>query len=140
MRVSFADTLYWIAMTYRHDNYHEMAAQVSRRLGQCRLLTSELVLGEYLTGMSKHGQYWREQAALRVDGLLRDPNVDVEPQSREGFKAALELYRRRLDKEYSFVDCDGMVLMNRQGIREVLTHDHHFEQEGFTILLKQSAA
>jgi predicted nucleic acid-binding protein len=33
------------------------------------------------------------------------------------------------------VDCMSMVLCRERGIREVLTADRDFEQEGFTILL-----
>ncbi len=43
--------------------------------------------------------------------------------------------RPRLDKEYSLTDCMGMVICREYGITDVLTHDHHFAQEGFTILL-----
>jgi predicted nucleic acid-binding protein len=55
--------------------------------------------------------------------------------SHETFLAGLELYEARPDKGYSLTDCISMNLMRERGINEVLTHDHHFEQEGFTILL-----
>ena len=37
--------------------------------------------------------------------------------------------------EYSLTDCISMETMRAEGIREILTHDNHFTQEGFTILL-----
>ena len=46
------------------------------------------------------------------------------------------LYENRTDKEYSPTDCSSMEAMRQQGLHEVLTNDHHFEQEGFTILIK----
>jgi predicted nucleic acid-binding protein len=58
----------------------------------------------------------------------------VLPQTRADFDAALILYEARLDKDYSLVDCRSMVAMRTLGIAEVLTNDHHFNQEGFTIL------
>lgn len=39
------------------------------------------------------------------------------------------------DKGYSLTDCISMNVMRAQGMAEVLTHDGHFAQEGFTILL-----
>jgi len=47
----------------------------------------------------------------------------------------LELYGQRLDKSYSLTDCISMVIIKQMGIEQILTRDHHFIQEGFTILL-----
>ena len=46
----------------------------------------------------------------------------------------LALYEARPDKDYSLTDCRSMVALRALGISEVLTNDHHFTQEGFTIL------
>ena len=48
----------------------------------------------------------------------------------------LERYEHRLDKAYSLQDCVAMNVMEAEGIREILTSDHNFEQERFTILMK----
>jgi len=45
------------------------------------------------------------------------------------------VYAARHDKTYSLVDCMSMVICRDRGIRDVLTHDHDFTQEGFTTLL-----
>ena len=60
------------------------------------------------------------------------------PQSRESFRAGLQLYRDRPDKGYSPVDCISMQTMRREGLTEVLTNDRHFEQEGFRALSRDS--
>ncbi len=62
-------------------------------------------------------------------------NVTIIHQSADLFFAGVDLYRRRLDKGYSLTDCMAMVLCREQDITDVLTHDRHFEQEGFAILL-----
>jgi uncharacterized protein len=46
------------------------------------------------------------------------------------------LYERRPDKSWSLTDCISFVVMQRDGISEALTGDHHFEQAGFVRLLK----
>ena len=51
------------------------------------------------------------------------------------FERGLQLYRDRPDKAYSLCDCTSMVVCTELGITDVLTHDHDFEQERFTILL-----
>jgi predicted nucleic acid-binding protein len=73
-------------------------------------------------------------AAAQVRALRNDPAIDVLPQSRADFDAALALYEARPDKGYSLTDCRSMVALRTLGISEVLTNDHHFTQEGFTIL------
>jgi predicted nucleic acid-binding protein len=52
--------------------------------------------------------------------------VDVLPQSRADFDAALALYEARPGKSYSMTDCRSMVALRALGISEVLTNDHHF--------------
>ena len=47
----------------------------------------------------------------------------------------LALYERRADKQYSLTDCIPMNVMRQKRIREILTHDRHFAQEGFVRLL-----
>jgi predicted nucleic acid-binding protein len=52
------------------------------------------------------------------------------------FERGLSLYSRRPDKDWSLTDCISFVVMEEHGLRDVLTADHHFQQAGFTILLK----
>jgi hypothetical protein len=47
----------------------------------------------------------------------------------------LTLYKARPDKGYSLTDCISMHAMRERGISDILTHDDHFRQEGFTVLL-----
>jgi predicted nucleic acid-binding protein len=51
------------------------------------------------------------------------------------FLDGLTLYESRPDKSYSLTDCIAMNVMRKRGITDVLTHDAHFTQEGFHILL-----
>ena len=59
----------------------------------------------------------------------------VRPQSHQTFLDGLALYKRRPDKGYSLTDCISMEALREEGITEILTHDNHFTQEGFVILL-----
>jgi predicted nucleic acid-binding protein len=77
----------------------------------------------------------RTRVAQTIRDLLDDPTVQVIPQSRSGFLEGLALHESRPDKQDSLTDCISMKAMRREGITEVLTHDRHFAQEGFVLLL-----
>ena len=131
----FADTGYWIALLVRRDQLRSKVEEVAARLVGLRLITTDAVLIELLAHMSAFGSDARLQAANTVQDLLRDPGVVVVRQDPDLFERALDLYASRLDKAYSLTDCMGMVICQDMGISDVLTHDHHYEQEGFKILL-----
>jgi predicted nucleic acid-binding protein len=130
----FADTFYWVAVMSPRDPSHARVMAWGRNVGPLRLVTTDEVLTEVLNWFSGAGPYWRGKAATFVHDVRSDATVDVLPQSRADFDAALALYEARPDKGYSLTDCRSMIALRALGISEVLTNDHHFTQEGFTIL------
>jgi predicted nucleic acid-binding protein len=106
--------------------------QPNTRVGACG--ETDEVLTEVLNHFAGLGPYWRGKAAALVHDLRGEPDVDVLPQTRADFDAALALYEARPDKGYSLTDCRSMRAMQQLGLTEALTNDHHFTQEGFTIL------
>ncbi|HET6880920.1 MAG TPA: hypothetical protein VFI31_12235 [Pirellulales bacterium] len=71
-----------------------------------------------------------------LEAIGNDPTVDLVEANTALFQRAIDLYRRRPDKEWSLTDCTSFVVMQEQEIREALTADSHFEQAGFIALLK----
>lgn len=106
-----------------------------RELGARPLITTEAVLVEFLAALSDKGARLRKKAVETVRAIQRHSGVVVLEQTRELFEAGLSLYDRRPDKSYSLVDGISMSVMTERGLTEVLTHDHHFAQEGFILLL-----
>lgn len=137
MRRVFADTLYWVAITFQHDPWHNPAQEARQRLEEAALVTTDDVLIEFLAALSGSGAFYRRQASRMVHSILSDANVLVLPHSRETFLAGLDLYERRADKGSSLTDCISMNACRQEGSTEVLTNDHHFAQEGFTILISR---
>jgi predicted nucleic acid-binding protein len=133
-RSLFADTFYWIALLFPRDAFHTAVVSFSRTLRSVRLVTTDEVLTEVLSHFGGLGPYWRGKAAALVHDLRSDPGVDVLPQTRADFDAALALYEARPDKGYGLIDRRPMVALRGLGLTEVLTNDHHFTQEGFPIL------
>lgn len=64
------------------------------------------------------------------ESVLLHPNIFVIPASRDTFVQGLSLYRQREDKGYSLTDCISMIVCKDRAVRNVLTNDRHFEQEG----------
>jgi predicted nucleic acid-binding protein len=135
MRDVFADTFYWVAVINPKDQWHGRAAAASRLLAGARIITTDEVLAETLNYFAGAGPRLRDLAAAMTRAAMRNANVEVLPQTRDTFLAGLSLYGSRLDKGYSLTDRVSMSAMRALGIAEVLTHDRHFEQEGFNILL-----
>ena len=112
-----------------------MAVQAGRTLRGATIITSEEILTEFLAHFSGQGRTIREGAARYAERVLSNPGIIVRPQTHQSFLDGFALYKTRPDKGYSLTDCISMEAMRQEGIAEILTHDNHFMQEGFTILL-----
>ncbi len=133
----FVDTAYFVARTRRSDQWRQAADEAREQLGDVVMVTTDEVLAEFLTAMSKSGQDIRRRAVLTVREALSSGTIRVVPQSHQTLLGGLDRYEARPDKAYSLQDCVSMNVMETEGITEVLTSDRNFEQEGFTILIKQ---
>jgi predicted nucleic acid-binding protein len=135
VKVAFVDTLYFVALFNRRDQWHERAIAATLLLAETKLITTEDVLVELLNFFSEYGEKSRRGALTQVEEILSGANIEVSPQSHDAFMAGLTLYRARPDKGYSLTDCISMHAMRERGVSDILTHDDHFRQEGFTVLL-----
>ena len=132
----FADTGYWIALLNERDNLHSKARELSARFASATIVTTEMVLTEFLNHVSGGGSQVRRLAGETVLQWMTDPNVEVVPQTSIQFQAALERYMARLDQGWSVVDCASFIVMETRQILEALAFDQHFEQAGFKALLR----
>ncbi|RJP34577.1 MAG: PIN domain-containing protein [Phycisphaerales bacterium] len=139
MTCIFADTSYWFALLDKTDEWHDRAVAAQSRLAGARLVTTDEVLGEFLNLVSARANRLRGVAADWVVQAHRASDMLVEVQTRASFDGGLELYRNRLDKAYSWVDCVSFVCMRRRGITDALTRDERFEQEGSVALLRSAS-
>jgi predicted nucleic acid-binding protein len=135
VKLIFVDTLYWVALANSRDQWHERAIELQETVSNRRLITTEAVLIEFLNYFSSFGSFMRQTVAGIAHDILDDPDIEVLPINSSLFLSGLNLYEQRLDKEYSMVDCLSIIAMKNRDISEVLTHDKHFSQEGFNILL-----
>lgn len=135
MRAVFVDTQYLVGHINPHDQWHARVKEVEAQLGSVELVTTEAVLMETLNFLAEYKPSIRQAAVNLAYQLLSGFDIELVSHTRETLLDGLELYESRLDKGYSLTDCISMNVMRGRGVTEVLTHDHHFEQEGFVILL-----
>lgn len=135
MKKVFADSNYWIALINPRDQWRVQVVEISKSLGPALLVTTDEVLIEVLNYFAERGDEARHTAALNVQEILINQNVEVIPSSHDGFIEGLTLYLSRLDKGYSLTDCISMNVMRGHGLTDILTHDRHFRQEGYRPLL-----
>ena len=132
MSTLFADTYYFVALLNRNDQYHQRAIGFDR--GHRGLLTTEWVLTEVADLLAK-GRTRRYVIPLIRD-LGESADCEVIAFSNDIFEEAQSFYDQHRDKEWTLTDCTSFLVMRERGIIEALTGDHHFEQAGFTALLK----
>jgi predicted nucleic acid-binding protein len=99
-----------------------------------RLITTRAVLLEIGNALAK--QKYRQAAVGLLESLEQDPDVEIIPLTDALYAKGFAIYRQRPDKEWGITDCMSFVVMQERGLREALTGDEHFEQAGFTALLK----
>jgi predicted nucleic acid-binding protein len=132
--MKFADTSFLIALLNPKDQWHQTAIATADSLNE-RVLTTMWVLVELGNALSlghNRGLYLRF-----IDQLSGHSQWEVIPASPEWFRRGIDLFRTRPDKEWSLTDCISFLAMQDRDLTEVLTHDHHFEQAGFTVLLRR---
>ena len=133
MNAVFADAFYFVARLNRNDQHHERVLKFSRDF-RARLLTSDWVLMEVADALAA------SECRGRVRGFILHLRgtaaCEIVPASRELLDRALDLYHQHADKQWTLTDCVSFVIMRERQLTDALTGDKHFEQAGFTALLK----
>lgn len=133
MNAVFADTFYYLALLNENDSAHRPASQLARSLGG-RLITTAWVLTEVADGLARRST---RSLFVQFHSLLHlDSRTTIVPATSEWFDRGVSLYTDRMDKDWSLTDCISFVVMRQLGITEALTADRHFEQAGFSVLLR----
>ncbi len=130
----FIDTSFLIALCDPRDALHERAVACTHFLSG-RTLTSTLVLGEFLTEVSRPALRGRAHELLAV---LRDqtPPELCHPTLRE-WRQLERMHASMHDKAWSLTDCYSFAVMRERRCRDALTYDAHFAQAGFSPLLRR---
>jgi hypothetical protein len=130
----FVDTVFWLALINRNDEWHDQAIEWSARMKE-PLVTTEAVLTEIADALSRAD---RRRLAVEAIGSIRgDRGVSCVSTTEKVFSAGFRLYATRLDKDWSLTDCISFVVMGARRLDRALTADVHFVQAGFRALLRE---
>jgi predicted nucleic acid-binding protein len=133
MKPVFVDTSFFIALLSPTDLRHAKAVEWSESwLG--RQVVTEYVLVELGAALSRGRD--RSLFVPFVETLLADSGTSFIPASASLFRRGLALFGARNDKSWSLTDCISFVIMKQRRLTDALTTNRHFEQAGFTALLK----
>ncbi|MFO0838990.1 MAG: PIN domain-containing protein [Phycisphaerae bacterium] len=133
----FLDTSYLVALVMRSDALHAAAVEWSGRVsGPC--VTTEYVLVELVNRLS--APLHRSRAHALLASVSSNAQIQVIPASEQWFRAGVALHAERNDKAWSLTDCISFEVMRATGVTQALTYDQHFEQAGFSALLRRPAA
>lgn len=127
--------IFRIALSSKRDQYRTNATAWHAVLlkSASQIVTTEAVLWEWLNALAD-----ATTRATAAEGYRRahaDRRVEVVAFSPELNLAAVDLYRRRADKQWSLTDCLSVVVMEQRRLNEALTTDHHFEQAGMKAVM-----
>lgn len=132
----FVDTVGWIALLHRGDDLHNQAVKLYHSLGKIRRVTTDAVLIESCNAFSK--TIMRPLAIALMENINKAEQLgvlEIIHVNEEHIDKGWELFKNRLDKEWSLTDCISFTVMRGRRINKALTSDHHFEQAGFEKLL-----
>lgn len=123
----FVDTSAWYAIFSSDDVNHELANETLASI-RAQLVTTDDVVDEALTLFRARGETLR---SLKFgSSVIDDSFAEIVTVDREDFSKAWYVYRRYIDKAWSFTDCTSRVVMERLGIQKAFAFEEHFRQFG----------
>jgi len=136
MNLIFVDTSALIALGNKKDQFHLQATKVFKQLvlAKMNFITTNAIIFE-LTNAFSAVQY-KPVAIKQCDLINNSKSWTLITIDEELMKKGLSRFRQVDDKDWSLVDCISMIIAEEIGITKIFSNDHHFEQAGFTILLK----
>lgn len=133
----FLDSAYPIALVSTTDQHHGVAAKIAMSLKAtpARLITTRAVLLEIGNALAK--PHLRSLGIELLKSFESDPRIEIVSLDDGLYRRGFELFDSRTDKAWSLTDCISFVVMKGRGMTQALTSDQHFEQAGFTALLRK---
>jgi predicted nucleic acid-binding protein len=116
----FADTVYWIALVVKQDQYHQRV-QLWTPLISGRITTTGAVLLETANALARPS--WRPGAVALIEHLGQRPDLRIVPLEQALWERGWDLYRKRADKAWSLTDCVSFAVMQETGLTDALTAD-----------------
>lgn len=129
----FIDADAYIGIYAKGDGHHKRAVHVLQILlkeGE-RLATSWEVVDEAATKLAY--QVTKTDAKKFLDDLAVS-NTKIVYIDESIQKEVVTMFLKQSSKKVSMTDCVNMVIAQNLGIKTFFSFDHHYEQNGFTLL------
>jgi len=136
MKQIFVDTSALIAIGNKRDQYHSQAVKINNELKKSKnifVITSAILL-EF--GNAFASTNLKPTAIKIIETINRSEKWRCINANKELVERGFQKFKKYQDKDWGLVDCINMIVANELGITEIFTSDYHFEQAGFSILIK----
>lgn len=129
----FIDADAYIGIYVNRDSLHDKAFVLLLRLRMQnhKLTTSWDVVDEVATKLSRHVS--RADAKKFLEDTQKS-DTHIVYMSELFRKDVVALFLKQTSKKVSMTDCANMVIAKNLGIKTFFSFDHHYEQNGFTLL------
>ena len=125
----FIDTGVFVALRNADDEYHVRSKELMKRAlkGEFgRILTSDYVIDEAVTTALVRTR--RHDLAVDVGKYIIDsPRIMKLWTTKDTFDMAWGKFKTFKDKPMSFSDCISLVLMEKNGIKQIISFDSGFD-------------
>lgn len=134
----FVDTAGWANFFIKKQPQHQACKQLVQqyRLHQTQFVTTNYIILELVALLHSPLRIPPAVAVPIVETIKQVEWIEIIHITAALDNEAWQLRQARLDKNWSLVDCSSFVIMQKNDIREALTTDAHFEQAGFSKVLK----
>ncbi len=126
----FVDTTIWASAIDASDSLHEDGAAVLKALAEGQLgaaLTTDFVLDETLTLLKARGG--RAGTIVKaISNIISSPSLNISYVDEVLFNTALSTYEKY--ERLSFTDAVTLTIMQRKKVKEIFSHDDHFDIKG----------
>ncbi|MAX26725.1 MAG: hypothetical protein CMJ19_19705 [Phycisphaeraceae bacterium] len=129
----YVDTNAFLARFNRQDNLYEVIKPSWQTIMQkkTRLITTNEVVCQTLSRVAMKES--PELAATVGRLLLNFRQLTIEPVTRQDQLEAFKLLKKFSDQAIGYTDCPSFAVMQRLGLQQVFSQDHHFAIAGFEL-------
>lgn len=125
----FIDTGVFIALRNADDKFHDRSIDLMKQAlkgGLGRIFTSDYVVDEAVTIALVRTK--RHDLAVDLGKYILDsPRITKIHVDEDAFNNAWEKFKALKDKHLSFTDCTSLVLIEKKGIKQIMSFDSDFD-------------
>jgi hypothetical protein len=125
----FIDTGIFVALRNADDDFHDRSRELMKQAlkGECgRIFTSDYVIDEAITTALVRTK--RHNLALDLGKfIIESPRITKLRIDESAFEKAWEKFKLLKDKTLSFTDCTSLALIEKSGIKQIMSFDSGFD-------------